>query len=403
MSGLVLLQTHPVYRAFWCARVLSMLGDTMAATALVLAVAEGPNASLAVGLLLLAQTLPRVFGPLVGTVVDRVDQRRLMIGCDLGQALLYGLLALLSPPLPVLLLLVLLATSLATLFAPAGRSVTPRLVRPGELGAANALLGAGLNTGVALGPAAGGLLFAALGLPGVLALNTLSFCASALLLRQLPTVPVPPPDESSRSGVATTFWAMTREGLVFVLRHRTARAVAIGLWLVVLFAGMDNVALVFLAAQLLDADALGYGLLASAYGVGMILGPLLLLRWSGARPTTHLLIGIALLAVGALGTGVAPVFAVALAAQAIAGLGNGIENVANDTLIQRTVPSTLLGRSFSTIYSGASAAAALAALLGGALLQFVTPAMVFLIAGAGLLVTLGIMWRLVHRRGSELP
>jgi predicted MFS family arabinose efflux permease len=131
----------------------------------------------------------------------------------------------------------------------------------------------------------------------------------------------------------------------------------------------------------------------------MIVGPLLLLRWAAARSTTQLLLGIALLAVGTLGTGLAPLFALALAAQAVAGVGNGIENVANDTLIQRAVPPGLLGRSFSTIYSGASAAAALAALVGGILLQHVSPSSLYLIAGAGLLVTLGVMWQIL--RGVE--
>jgi MFS family permease len=47
-----------------------------------------------------------------------------------------------------------------------------------------------------------------------------------------------------------------------------------------------------------------------------------------------------LTATGTLLTGIAPVPWFAVAAQAIGGLGNGADNVASDTLIQRSVPGT---------------------------------------------------------------
>jgi MFS family permease len=60
----------------------------------------------AVSALLLAGTVPSLLGPLAGALVDRVEQRRLMLGAQAGQALLYGAMAAVLPPLSVLLVLV---------------------------------------------------------------------------------------------------------------------------------------------------------------------------------------------------------------------------------------------------------------------------------------------------------
>lgn len=78
----------PDYRVFWSARTVSLCGDAIANVALVLLVAQstarGVSASVAVGLLLLVQVVPRFLGPFAGTLADRVDQRRLMAWCDGG-------------------------------------------------------------------------------------------------------------------------------------------------------------------------------------------------------------------------------------------------------------------------------------------------------------------------------
>lgn len=393
-----LLGRNPAYRVLWSARTISFFGDAVANVALVLYIYGRDGAGTAVGLLLLAQALPRLLGPFAGALADRVDGRRLMPACELGQALLFGAIALFLPPLPVLLGLVLAAATLATLFLPAGRGAVPVLVPAPDLPGANALLGAGLNASLALGPALGGLLIAGVSLQGVLLIDGLSFLLSAALLSRLPARPPVLPD-----GTAESFLATTRAGLAYVLQHPTARAVMVGLFLVVAFAALDNVALVFLAKEAFGAGDMGYGILAAAYGVGMVLAQLALIRWGGRlAPVAGLLLGIALTGGGALLTGLAPALVVAIAAQGIAGGGNGLENVANDTLIGRTVPRALLGRVFGTVYTAAFLASSLAYAAGGPLLDLTSPRVVFLIAGGGVLAALLIVWLILPRPLKQL-
>lgn len=64
-----------------------------------------------------------------------------MLGFELGQAALVGLIALTLPSLPDLLVLVALASPLATLFATAGQGALPSIVAGGDIPRANGLLG----------------------------------------------------------------------------------------------------------------------------------------------------------------------------------------------------------------------------------------------------------------------
>ncbi len=389
-----LLGRNRSYRYLWTARTLSFLGDMLTTVALVLYAARLENAATAVGLLLLAQTLPRLFGPFAGVIVDRVDQRRLMIGCELGQALLVGLIAFTSPPFPLLMLLVFGTTALATLFGPAGRSTIPVLVAPQDIAAANATLSSGLNMALALGPGIGGLLVGLIGIRGVLIIDLLTFLSSALLLSQLPPLVAASP----AAGLAATFLGMTGAGFAYIARHQTVRAVAVGLFFVVGFAALRNITLVFLAETVLKTDARGYGLLASSYGIGMVLGPLALIRWSARLPPARiLLLSLLLLAGGTFAVGLLPGFGFALIFQAVSGIGNGLQNVANDTLIQRTVAPAMLGRVFGSVYTCAALAATLTYALGAPLLRVMPPQAVFLLSGAGVFGAFLIMLMILPR------
>jgi MFS family permease len=188
-TGRWLLRREPRFARLWAAKAVSHLGDGAALVALVVYVQQTQGRGVAVSALLLAATLPTLLGPLAGALVDRVDQRRLMLGAQAGQALLYGAMAAVLPPFPVLLVLVAAASLLATVFAPAGRSVVPSLVPPGDLVCANSWMGMALTFQGTIGPAVGGVLVAGAGVRGALWGNALSFGISAALVAGLPPLP----------------------------------------------------------------------------------------------------------------------------------------------------------------------------------------------------------------------
>ena len=235
-----------------------------------------------------------------------------------------------------------------------------------------------------IGPAVGGLLIAGAGIRGALWGNALSFAVSAALVGGLPAL-APETAEKERVGLLKG----TGEGLAYALGHPVARALVIGLGFGVLFAAVDDVALVFLARDDLHAGALGYGVLVSVYGVGFALGSLALMRSRAGGAAVAFGFGLFLTGAGGLLTGLAPVVGLAAAAQAVAGSGNGLEVVATDTLVQRSVPRSHRGRVFGVVIAATLLGGAIARGLGGVLLDLTSARATFVIGGCGvLLVTL---------------
>ena len=366
---------------------MSFLGDSLGLVALMLHVAATTGQALAVAALLLAGDFaPALLGPLAGTVADRLDRRRVMVACELVQGVLVVVIALWLPSLPLLLLvLVGLRAVAGQVFQPASRAAVPEVVPEPDLERANAAVGVATNGGETLGPLVAALLLPVLEVRGVLLVDAATFAVSAVLLGLLPALPGGGPDQGRRA----SFLADARTGLRYVWGERTVRAVVFGYVAIVACNGIDDVALVFLATDTLGGGDGAVGLLLAAVGIGLLAGYALLARTRRrvAMPAL-LLAGFAVSSAGNLLTGLAWAVAAAFAVQAVRGLGIAALDVAATTLVQRIVPTRLLGRAFGTLYGGIGVAAAFAYLLGGLLLDRTTPRVVFVAAGtAGLLAT----------------
>jgi MFS family permease len=170
-----------------------------------------------------------------------------------------------------------------------------------------------------------------------------------------------------------------------------------------LAAGLFNVAELPFAKDELDAGAAGFGALTAIYGLGFVGGSLSGSR--GGEPRVlkrRFLGGLALVGAGFVACGIAPGFAAALPAFAIAGIGNGLLLVYERLLIQTTVDDTVMARVFG-VRDGLSAwAFASAFLAAGALIEAFGVRTVLLIAGAGGLLVWAIS-RFALRHAWEAP
>ena len=113
----------------------------------------------------------------------------------------------------------------------------------------------------------------------------------------------------------------------------------------------------------------------------------------GRSPVALLIVAVAATGAGTLLTGLAPVLAVVVAAQLIAGAGNAMENIGYDTIVQNLVPRPLLGRVFGTVGTAAQLGAGLAYAAGGLLVDLLGARTTFILAGAGTLAVLPILAR----------
>lgn len=370
----------------------------MAITALLLHVEATVGVGVAVSALLLAHAIPNsLLGPIAGTFADRIDQRTLMIATDLGRAAVFVTIAATLPPFAVIVALMGVAAVLETGFRPAGRSAIPGLVERSDLMTANAWLVSALNGGFATGPLIGGLLVAAVGVPGALYLNAGTFIASALLLMRLPRLRADDTDEER-----PPFFATLREGLVFARKDRVMRTLFIGMLIGVAAAGLDNVALVFMATRVLDSGPMGFGLLESAFGIGMIAASLWLVRQKGYSAAGLFVIGWFGTAVGNFGVGLSPVLAVAVTAQLIGGAGNGVVLVGGDTLVQEHVPAAMRGRAIGIMGSAPFLGSLIAYAVGGVLVDSFGARGTFIVSGiASSIVAVVIAVMLRHAKRAE--
>jgi MFS family permease len=379
-SAFGLLRQDGAFRALWASRAVSFVGGSLSLVALILYVADRVGSGLAVALLLLVgEFVPTLFSPVAGALADRLAPRRLMVVCELGQAAVVAVIALLLPSLGPLLALIAAKTVFAVLFEPAGRAALPRLVPDADLEPANAALGIGTHGLDVAGPLLAAALLPVLGVRGVLWVDVASFVVSALLLTRLPRLPgVPRPDGESPAGV----WAEARAGLRYLAGHRRVRAIAVGFWLVVACVGLDDVVLVFLAKHTLHAGDVAVSFLYAGVGLGLMVGFLALSRAGRRRPAAVLAVaGLVLSSAGNLLTGLAWAVAVAVVTQAVRGVGLAMIDTGLPATIARSVPAHLRGRVFAVVYGGVSLAAMASSLIGGVALAVASPRLVLVVAG----------------------
>ncbi|RNL86788.1 MFS transporter [Halostreptopolyspora alba] len=390
-SGWRLVRTNGPFRALLFSRTVSFTGEAVGLVALMLFVADSTGQALAVSVLLLVGDFaPALLGPITGAVSDRFDLRRVMVACEVAQGAALLLIALTLPPLPLLLLLVAARAVAGQVFLPASRAAVPALVRGRELESANSTVGFGTNGAEALGPLVAAALFPFIGVPGVLIGAALSYLFSAVLLR-LALRPIPPRPRGEDEG-ATTLLADAKEGLGHIWRAAPVRVIALGFCAVVACNGIDDVALVLLAKDTFRAGDSAVGLLLGAVGIGLVAGYALLAQL-GTRASMPLLLiaGFAISSAGNLLTGLAWAVAAAFALQAVRGIGIAAMDVATNTLLQRLVPATMLGRVFGNLYGAVGVAAGVSYIGGGLLLDATSaPVSLMVAGGGGLVATAGV-------------
>jgi MFS family permease len=269
------LRRHRNYRLFFAGQVVSVTGTWMQNIALYWLVLSLTHSALAVGLLSVARFGPfTLFALFAGTIVDRFDNRRVVMATQASQLVLAVALTVLAvtglaQPWEIDVL-AFLGGSVMVFDAPARQSMTFQMVGRDELTNAVALNASIFNIGRVVGPAIGGLMLTAVGAGWCFAVNAGSFLAvltSLVLMRPAELFPL---DRSERPSL----WRGTREGLGFV--RRSPRIVAV-LTTTLVFGGLlfnVNVLLPILAKQTLGGGPGVFGLLMSAFGGGALVGAL---------------------------------------------------------------------------------------------------------------------------------
>ncbi len=375
---------NPRFLKLWTGQGISFVGDAVSMVALVILIVHITGHASSVGGLLVARLVPTLASPLIGVLADRFDRRLILVGTDLMRA---GLIVavIFTRDLAVIYALVFLMGVARTFFNPTIRAAFPSVVGSGDLTRANALISGTFSVSVMVGSALGGLV-ASFDLNVAFLLDAATYLVSALLLSQ---ISLPRPDVEEEGG---GFVRELRAGFGYLAGARVPLGIVVGALLTILTINLTVPAEIFLAKQTFGAGNAGYGLLVSLWGVGMILGTALIAALGDRLNLLHFYFaGIFVAALALVVTSLSPTFILALAALTVAGVSNGIDNVATDTILQKRVPDAFLGRVFSVRFLTYSVGEAIAYPVGGLIVDAVGPRSTYLLSGlataaAGILI-----------------
>jgi MFS family permease len=343
-----------------------------------------------------------------GALADRMDRRRLLVLAQIGSmAVALTIATLLATGLLTIWLflpLTFLSSAVMSFDQPARQALVPDLVPPERITHAVTLNSMAMFSSMAIGPALAGFLIGAVGLSGayaVVALTYLGVLAAVLLMRARPR-------PARAAGAHRSAVEDIGEGLRYVWRQPVI------FWLIAVTYAMTVLGMAFtniaplLVTDVLDAGASSLGWIFTAWGVGAVVGSLLLAGWLQSIPSKGLFVlGMAAVFVaGLVGFAYSASVPVAALFQFIPGLANTSVMVVSNAVILSTAPAAMRGRVMGIYYLnrglmplGALAAAFLGEAVG---VQDAIAALAIMsgVAVAAVTLRLPTAWRQVRTAGA---
>jgi MFS family permease len=260
---------HPNYRLWFWGQIVSLFGTWMQSTALGFLVFDLTKSPAYLGLVGFVTGIPTwLFMLYAGVIADRMPRRSLLVITQTAMMLLAFVITALTflhwiRPWHILVLAFLLGTANA-FEAPARQSFVLEMVSREDMTNAIALNSAMFNTAMAIGPAAGGLIYGFLGPGWCFFINGATFIAVIIALKRMTLPPFSPPE------ARTSVLADLKAGLKYVAAHPLIRTI-IGLVGVISVFGISFVTLFpAWAVNVLHGDARTNGFLQSARGIGAL-------------------------------------------------------------------------------------------------------------------------------------
>jgi len=362
----------PRFFTIFGGQALSLFGSSLVQFALVWYLTQQTGSATILATATLVAMLPQVIlGPFVGTLVDRWNRRAVMIVADAFIALATLVLAGLFLFDVVQLwhiYAILLVRSLGGAFHWPAMQASTSLMVPKEQLARVAGMNQTLQGLVAIvAPPTGAVLISLLPTQGVLMIDVVTALLAVVPLLFI-AIPQPVREQARDGRQETSYWQDLREGFRYV-------AAWPGLLAIMLLAVLINFLLTpamslmpLLVTKHFGLGAIEFGLTDSLFGIGMILGGVLLGIWGGFKKRiVTSMTGIIGLGTGIVLTGLAPanMFWLALTGMAIGGFMSPITNGPLFALLQSTVKPEMQGRVMSLISSAAIAMTPLSLAVAG--------------------------------------
>ncbi|WP_426448411.1 MFS transporter [Siccibacter colletis] len=375
------------FRYLFFARLLTVLGNSIAPVALAFAVLDIGGSAGDLGIVVAARSIFNVAFLLIGGVLaDRYSRSKVLVWSSAIAALSQAVVAWLvldgSATVALLALLGIVNGAAAGVALPASQAMVPQTVPAHSLREANAFIQLGINGGTVIGASLGGVLASMVGPGWGLAVDALGFALAAPLYLMTRTSAAR--TEESRSNILQDLRDGWQE---FIARS--------WVWGIVVQFTLINAAFsgIMMIVGPIVADAsfgrAGWGFALASQGIGLIVGSLIALRW---KPRRDLFIGVLLVLLCALPLLVLsqhPTTAALMAAFFVAGVGFGQFGVVWAHSLQTHIPPEKLARVYAWDAIGSFVAIPIGELAAGPLTaQFGIPRLLLACAAVVVIATL---------------
>lgn len=359
---------------FWGGQAVSLVGSSLVQFALVWWMTKTTGSATVLATASLIAILPRVLlAPFAGTWVDRWNRKLVLIVAD-------GLIALATIVLMVLfatkqeslwaVYIILLVRAAGGAFHSPAESASISLMVPKEQLARIAGLNQTLNgTLNIIAPPLGALLIGWLPMQGVLAIDV-GTAIIAISILSFIKIPQPPRQLAQANGTVnkTSYMQDLREGWTYMIAWPGLMGVVV-IAMVINFMVVPAAALIpLVVTQEYHGSVMQLGMVDSFFGIGIIIGGLVLSAWGGfkKRILTSML-GIIGIGIGIMIFGLLPsnLFYIALSGIFLLGFMQVMANGPLDAILQAAVDPDMQGRVFSLLGAGASAMQPLSLLVAG--------------------------------------
>ena len=347
------------FALLWFGGLISIMGDWVLGVALPFFVYQVSGSTIATAVMVAMELLPRLlFGSIAGVFVDRWDRKKVMVIASLSQGLVILPLFLVqsAESLWIVYVVTFIQVTLAMFFGPAENALLPLLVPENQLIQANSLNAMNNNFARLIGPPLGGGILALWGLNGVIVFDSFTFLIAGLMILAITGSGRPAsaqePETKPEGTAWSRFWREWAEGMDIV---RKDRVVAV-LFLTVVMLNFGGVMIDPLgAAYIVDVVKAGaevFGMLVAVQAIGGIVGGLLAGKVGERVPMARLYgwAEIVLAVVMAIRYNI-PEIPVLFVMTLLIGLPAALGIAALDTLFQRNVPNTHLGRISGALHS----------------------------------------------------
>ncbi|MCG2726622.1 MAG: MFS transporter [Elusimicrobia bacterium] len=387
------LKEHPlfIFRNFkyvFIGRVISAIGDKFFAIAIAwwIVSSGGDNSKMHLGLLMAVNVVPIVlFGPLLGTLVDRSDKRKAMLTADFFRMIFVFSLAMImvtgNLTLFILYGLCFFISMFGPLFESSVASSLLKLTSKEKLASAAALDSSVMQISNVFGSALGSIFIAIIGIAGAFFFDSITYAVSFIFIYMVNANLAPSANSESK------YWSEFKEGINYVFKSKSLLSLMLTFAAFNFFVGPIFIIIPMIVKFTLNESVTWLAIFETFFAFGSC-AVAIAMSFKKRCGNTYMLFFCSLLLMGFSFLGLyfaGNKYLIALLLLS-AGSALGMGNALAITLFQRTVKEEMKGRFFSVLTTVCYAVLPFTFMLNGFLAQQISVKFSIMINSAAVII-----------------